>query len=198
VESWVEEARETARAAGLDASKLAAGVRERGEHDYDDEDTYDGGAGAGDDGDVPSDPFNEQWADMLDAFNQTLQQYVTVQSKKKYTVEEQAMGVEKVRTGLKQVLEESDDEEEEDDDEEEEEEDEEQGAAAASGAGALPGDGAQSVGAGGIGATAQGFVLEPEHVLLLEARGDMNLPRDFPFWSKGKPTTSTRQVAPPR
>jgi mediator of RNA polymerase II transcription subunit 8 len=186
VERWVDEARQTARDAGLDPSKLAAGVRERGEHDYDDEDTY----GMDQDDGVPSDPFNEQWADMLDAFQQTLQQYVTVQAKKKYTVEEQAMGVEKVRTGLKQTLEESDDEEEEDDEEEDENGDE---AAAAPG-----GDSFQSAGTGVSSATAQGLALEPEHVLLLEARGDMNLPKDFPFLSKRKPTGPTRQVAPPR
>lgn len=186
VERWVDEARQTAREAGLDPSKLAAGVRERGEHDYDDEDTY----GMDHDDDVPSDPFNEQWADMLDSFQQTLQQYVTVQAKKKYTVEEQAMGVEKVRTGLKQTLEESDD----DDDEEEDEEEDDNGDEAA----APGGDSFQSAGTGMSGAAAQGHALEPEHVFLLEARGDMNLPKDFPFLSKQKPAGTSRQVAPPR
>lgn len=185
VESWVDEARTTARAAGLDPSKLAAGVRERGEHDYDDEDTY----GMDQDDSIPSDPFNEQWADMLDSFQQTLQQYVTVQAKKKYTVEEQAMGIENVRTGLKQALEESDEEDEED-----EEEDEIGDEAAA----AQGGDSFQSTGTGISGAATQASMLEPEHVLLLEARGDMNLPRDFPFLSKRKATGPTRQVAPPR
>ncbi len=179
VESWVEGARETARASGIDESKLAAGVRERGEHDYDDEDTY----GMNQDDDVPSDPFNEQWADMRDAFQETLQQYVTVQVKKKYTVEEQAMGVENVRTGLRQILEESD---EEDEDEEEEEEGEDEVAAAA--------------GVGGVTAAAGGEpVLEPEHLFCLAARGDLKLiPADFPFESTRARAAATRRPAPPR
>ena len=180
VESWVEEARETARAAGLDESKLAAGVRERGEHDYDDEDTY----GMDQDDDVPSDPFNEQWADMRDAFQQTLQQYVTVQVKKKYTVEEQAMGIENVRTGLRQTLEESDDEEDEDEEEEEEEGEEEETAAP---------------GVGGPGAAGGEPVLEPEHLFCLAAKGNLNLvPADFPFESKRTQRAATRRPAPPR
>ncbi|KAL2270994.1 hypothetical protein VTJ83DRAFT_365 [Remersonia thermophila] len=190
VETWVEEARETARAAGLDATKLAAnggGRRARGEHDYgdpeDDEDEDEDPYGADDD-EVPSDPFNDQWGDMLDAFNRDLEHYVTVQSKKKYTVEEQAMGVENVRTGLRQTLEESDEE----DDEDEEDEEEEETAAQAG----------QGVGADGTGAAAQRPALQPEHILLLEARGDMNLPNDFPFWAKGRAAVTARQVMPHR
>jgi mediator of RNA polymerase II transcription subunit 8 len=178
IEGWVEEARETARAAGLDESKLAGGVRERGEHDYDDEDTYD----MDQEDDVPSDPFNEQWADMRDAFQHTLQEYVTVQVKKKYTVEEQALGIENVRTGLRQTLEESDEEEE---DEEEEEEGDEEVAAAAAGAGPAVAGGEP--------------VLEPEHLFCLAARGDLNLiPADFPFESTRARTVATRRPAPPR
>ncbi|KAK3904751.1 mediator of RNA polymerase II transcription subunit 8 [Staphylotrichum tortipilum] len=178
VESWVEEARETAHVAGLDASKLSAGMRERGEHDYDDEDTY-----GMDEDDAPSDPFTEQWADMHDIFMQSLQQYVTVQVKKKYTVEEQAMGVENVRTGLRQPLVDSDDEEDED---EEEDEAEEQAVPAAAGAGAPPAtDGKQAV--------------EPEYLFCLMARGDLRLtPRDFPFESRPAPARPTGRPAPPR
>ncbi len=179
VESWVEEARETARAAGLDESKLAGGMRERGEHDYDDEDTY----GMDQDDDVPSDPFNEQWADMRDAFQQTLQQYVTVQVKKKYTVEEQAMGIEKVRTGLEQTLEESD---EEDDDEDEDEDEEEEG------------EGEAAIASGAVPAAAAGEpVLQPEHLFCLAARGDLNLiPADFPFESTRARRVATRRPPP--
>jgi mediator of RNA polymerase II transcription subunit 8 len=165
-------------------------VRKRGEHDYDDEDTYPDA----DDDDAPSDPFSEQWAEMQDCFQQTLQQYVTVQVKKKYTVEEQAMGVERVRTGLKQTLEESDDEEDDDEDEDEEEEEEEEAAAAAGGAGA------PAVGAGGPGA-AGGQVLgmiAPEHIFYLQATGNPNLPKNVPIESRRIQTGPTRRVAPPR
>ncbi|KAK4100674.1 hypothetical protein N658DRAFT_516490 [Parathielavia hyrcaniae] len=183
VESWVEEAREAARAAGLDLGTLAVGVRERGEHDYDEEDTY----GMDLDTDVPSDPFNEQWADMRDAFQQSLQQYVTVQAKKKYTVEEQAMGIQNVRTGLRQNLEESDeeeeDEDEEDEDEEEEEEEEEEGEEEKKGA---------------SGTAGQQRALEPEHMFWLAARGNPNLSDRIPFQSKRAQIETTRRPAPAR
>ncbi|KAL2180159.1 mediator of RNA polymerase II transcription complex subunit 8-domain-containing protein [Thermothelomyces heterothallicus CBS 202.75] len=201
VENWVEEARATARAAGVDASKLAAGVRPRGVHDYDDEDAYDLGAAVNPD-DAPSDPFSEQWADMADNFRQTLQQYVTVQVKKKYTVEEQAMGIENVRTGLRQTLEESD-EEDEDEDEEEEEEEEAAGTTAAQ---AVPGAPAAAGAAGAAGAAeGQGgrrggfpVVVEPEHIFYLQAQGSFDLPRNIPLESKRVQTGATRRVAPPR
>ncbi|KAK4238092.1 mediator of RNA polymerase II transcription complex subunit 8-domain-containing protein [Achaetomium macrosporum] len=163
IESLVEEARETAQAAGLDVSKLAVGVPMRGEDDY------------GQDEDIPSDPFSEQWADMQDAFQETLQQYVTVQSKKKYTVEEQAMGIENVRTGLKQSLEESDEEDEDED----EEEDEEVQVVDAPG-----GHGVPAVGAGGPDAASGKPKLEPEHLFWLAARGDLNLPPNVPLESR--------------
>jgi mediator of RNA polymerase II transcription subunit 8 len=169
VESWVEDARETARAAGLDVSKLAAGVRERGEHDYDDEDTY-----GIDQDEVPSDPFNEQWADMRDVFQQALQQYVTVQVTKKYTAEEEAIGIENVRTGLKQNLEEESDEE---DEEEEGEEEEEKGFPGAADGKRVP---------------------EPEHLFWMAARGNANLSDKFPFESKRIQAVPLRRPAPPR
>ncbi|KAL2130396.1 hypothetical protein VTI74DRAFT_6524 [Chaetomium olivicolor] len=182
VESWVEEARNTARAAGIDPSKLAAGVRTRGEHDYDDEDNY-----GLDQDDVPSDPFNEQWADMRDAFQETLQQYVTVQVKKKYTVEEQAMGTENVRTGLKQNLEESDEEDE--DEEDEDDEDEDNAAAAAQGGPAEAGAGA---------AAGEKAVLEPEHAFWLAAQGNFNLPRNIELESQPKGNGPPKRPGPPR
>lgn len=207
VESWVEEARATARAAGVDASKLAAGVRSRGVHDYGDDDEDAFAVNPGDD-DAPSDPFSEQWADMADNFGQTLQQYVTVQVKKKYTVEEQAMGIENVRTGLRQSLEESD---EEDEDEEEEEEEEEAGtapaavqgvagvpaAAAAVAATATAAGGGSFEGQGGLGGGLPA-VVEPEHIFYLQAQGSFDLPKNIPLESKRTQTGPTRRVAPPR
>ncbi|KAJ4296968.1 mediator of RNA polymerase II transcription subunit 8 [Collariella sp. IMI 366227] len=181
VENWVEEARNTARASGIDPSKLAAGMRVRGEHDYDDEDTY-----GMDQEDVPSDPFNEQWADMRDAFQETLKQYVSVQVTKKYTVEEQAMGVENVRTGLKQNLEESDEEDEDEDEDEEEADDDDvamQGGPVGTGAGAAAG-----------GKT----LLEPEHAFWLAAQGSLNLPRNIELESQPKGSGMPKRPGPPR
>lgn len=155
-------------------------MRERGEHDYDDEDTY----GMDEDDDAPSDPFTEQWADMHDIFMQSLQKYVTVQVKKKYTAEEQEMGIENVRTGLKQALVDSDDEE--DEDEEEEDEAEEQAVPAGAGAGAPPAAGGQQA-------------VEPEFLFCLAAKGDLRLaPRDFPFESRPVQARNAGRPAPPR
>ncbi|KAL2017672.1 hypothetical protein VTK56DRAFT_1886 [Thermocarpiscus australiensis] len=178
VEGWVEDARETARAAGLDPSTLATGVRPRGANGYDDEDTY----GLDQEDEVPSDPFNEQWADMLDAFQETLQQYVTVQVKKKYTVEEQAIGIENVRTGLKRNLEESDEEDEEEEEEEEEE----------------VGPGGPAAGAGAATTAGGKPVMQPEHVFWLMATGDFTVPRNIEFVSQRKATETTKRPAPPR
>ncbi|KAH6853511.1 mediator of RNA polymerase II transcription subunit 8 [Chaetomium sp. MPI-CAGE-AT-0009] len=187
VESWVEEARATARAVGVDASKLAGGVHRRGEHDYDDEGTY---GMDEDDDDAPQDPFSEQWADMLDTFQQTLQQYVTVQVKKKYTAEERAAGIENVRTGLRQTLEESD----EDDEEEEDEEEEEEATAAAGDAGGL------AAGMGGPAAAGGKMLaaIEPEHIFYLQAQGNLHLPANVSIESKRIQAAPTRRVAPPR
>ncbi|KAL2165383.1 hypothetical protein VTH06DRAFT_681 [Thermothelomyces fergusii] len=224
VESWVEEARATARAAGVDASKLAAGVRPRGLHDYgdDDEDAFDlnpaGAAGGGGGDDAPSDPFSEQWADMADNFRQTLQQYVTVQVKKKYTVEEQAMGIENVRTGLRQSLEESDEEDEEDEEEEDDEEEEVQAGAAGGAAGTIAVQGvagapvavappAAATAGAGAGGVVEGLggpggslpaVVEPEHIFYLQAQGSFDLPKNIPLESRRVQTGATRRVAPPR
>lgn len=161
-------------------------MRTRGGNFYDDEDD---GYGMDHEDDVPSDPFNEQWADMLDAFQEELHQYVTVQVKKKYTVEEQAMGIENVRTGLKRNLEESDEEDEDEDDDEEEEED----AAAVQG-----GTGGQATGAGAPGSAAGKPFLQPEHLFWLTAKGDFNLPRNVEFESQRRTTETTKRPAPPR
>lgn len=139
---------------------------------------------------MPSDPFNEQWADIRDAFQESLHEYVTVQVKKKYTVEEQAMGIENVRTGLKRDLEESDEEYEDEDEDEEEEEEEEAAAAVPGGA---PGQ------AAGIGGPAAGKpVLRPEHLFWMAVQGNLNVPRNVEFESLRKVTETTKRPAPPR
>jgi mediator of RNA polymerase II transcription subunit 8 len=179
IESLVEEARETAQAAGLDVSQLPAGVHTREEDYY------------GQEEDIPMDPFSEQWADMQDAFQEALQQYVTVQGKRKYTVEEQAIGIENVRTGLKQNLE--SDEEDEDEDEEEEEEDDEVQIIEAPG-----GRGGPAAGAGGPDAAGGKPKLEPEHLFWLAARGNTNLPPNVPLRSRPQEAGISKRSAPPR
>lgn len=205
VESWVEEARETARAAGVDPNKLAAGLRipgggrgggqggfGGGGDGYDsEEDVY----GLGPEDEVPSDPFNEQWADMLDAFQASLTEYVTVQVKKKYTVEEQAMGVENVRTGLRRDLEESDEEEEDEEEEDEEDEEYEEVSEAAA---AQQGAGAPLTRAGVAAAAGGKLPLQPEHLFWLSVKGDLNLPPNVEFESRRKVQQKTKRPAPPR
>ncbi|KAL2261447.1 hypothetical protein VTK26DRAFT_4164 [Humicola hyalothermophila] len=182
VEHWVEEARETARAAGLDPGKLSSGTPVGGANGYHDDDY-----GLDQEDDIPSDPFNEQWADIRDAFQESLHEYVTVQVKKKYTVEEQAMGIENVRTGLKRDLEESDDEYEDEDEEEEEEEP----ALASGGA-------AGQVSGAGAGAAAGRPALQPEHLFWLAVQGNLNIPRNIDFESTRKVKETTKRPAPPR
>lgn len=177
VESLVEEARETARAAGLDASMLGGGGGTRS--GYGEDNIYgldDGGAGD-DEGDVPSDPLNEHWADIRDACHEAIKDYAMNQSREAYTIEEQAMGTKNVRTGLKRSLEEDSDEEEDDDEEDEDEDEDMGGGVAAGNAAAGPGQGVLP------GGTAP---LEPEHVLWFMSRGDLNLPRNIELESQQK------------
>jgi len=186
VESWVEEARETARAAGIDVSKLSGpggGAPTRGMNGYGDDDEY--GMDDEDEG-VPSDPFNEQWADMLETFQHSLHHYVTVQLKKQYTVEEQEMGIENVRTGLKREL------RDEDEDEDEDEEEEEEGVAGVAG-----GVASQGAGAGTAGA-AKKPVIQPEYLFWLAARGDTRVSRNIEFEAMRKVAQTAKRPAPPR
>ena len=119
---------------------------------------------------------------------------MTVQVKKKYTVEEQAMGIENVRTGLKRDLEESDDEEDEEDEEEDEDEDEDEEESAAAQGGA----GGQAVGSGAPAAATGKTMLKPEHLFWLGVQGDIDIPPNVEFESQRKETRPTRRPAPPR
>ncbi|KAK3393707.1 mediator of RNA polymerase II transcription complex subunit 8-domain-containing protein [Podospora didyma] len=165
VEGWVEEARETAKAAGLDPNKLGTtrpnGGRVGGGYGSDDDDDD---YGLGMDEDPPSDPFNDQWADIVAASDEKIGSHLSKQVAQAYTVAEQQMGIENVRTGLKRTLraEDADSSDEEDDEEDEEDEDEEMAGTERDGAD-LPLSG-------------PGQKIEPELVLWLAARGDPFLP----------------------
>ncbi|KAK1830374.1 mediator of RNA polymerase II transcription subunit 8 [Podospora conica] len=174
VEAIVENARKTARAAGIDASKLSGGEGARG--GYGDGNNYgldDGDVGEDED-EVPSDPLNEHWADIREACHNAIKDYALNQSREPYTIEEQAMGTKNVRTGLRRSLEDSDDEEDDDEDDE----DEDLGGGGSGGnAGAGPGQGVLP------GGTAR---LEPEHLLRLTGKGDMTLPKNTELVSQAK------------
>ncbi|KAK5663598.1 hypothetical protein OQA88_4029 [Cercophora sp. LCS_1] len=166
VETRVEEARETARSAGLDASKLASGKIGGGYGDDDD------GVGYEEEGGVPEDPFNELWADIRDACFEGIKEFIETQASEAYTVAEKELGTENVRTGLKRNLEEDS---EEDDDEEEEEE--------------------EMVGQGTKGAVIGGNALQPEHVLWFAARGDLSLPPNIELESQRRAREAKRPGA---
>jgi mediator of RNA polymerase II transcription subunit 8, fungi type len=160
IESLVEDARKTAKDAGVDPAKLAAGKA----YNNGEDDEY----GLDAEGDVPGDPFNERWADIFDACKEGVVEYIQTQAREGYTVEEQEMGTRNVRTGLRRSL---DDEEESEDEDEEDEEGEDEAMGAVS---------------GGKGAVTGASKLEPEVVLWFAARGDMRLPGNIEIESQKK------------
>ncbi|KAK4160977.1 mediator of RNA polymerase II transcription subunit 8 [Cladorrhinum sp. PSN259] len=186
VDKMIEASLEAANAAGLDEKKLAVGLHDRRNSYDDDPDNY----GLEDDEeDGQSDPFNEQWADCQYAFNEALKQYVAFQVKKNFTVEEQAMGIENVRTGLKRDLKDVDDE---DDEEEDEDEDEDMGMGGAVG-GAGPG-----IGAGAAAAPGAQSNIQPEHLLWMLSRGGSQLPRNIELDANRVVKVETKRAPPPR
>ncbi|KAK3950937.1 mediator of RNA polymerase II transcription complex subunit 8-domain-containing protein [Pseudoneurospora amorphoporcata] len=148
VESWVEDARSVARASGLDPSKLASSQQKTNGYDDDDDDYRD------EEEDAPSDPFNEQWADMFQVSMDSIRDYLMNQANEPYTVAEREMGVENVRTGLKRSLEEEDSEEEDEDEDEDED---------------------RPLAAAGLGKVNAANLFHPEHVLWLTSRGNMKV-----------------------
>ncbi|KAK3984840.1 mediator of RNA polymerase II transcription subunit 8 [Cladorrhinum sp. PSN332] len=187
VDDLMEESMNAARAAGLDEKKLAVGLHERRNSYDDDPDDY----GLDDEEEEgQSDPFSEQWADCLYTFNQALTQYVTVQVRKNFTVEEQAMGIENVRTGLKRELKDLEDDDDEDDEDEDEDEDMEMGG---TGSGVGAGFGGGSGTASGANPNAQ-----PEQLLWMLCRGGRNLPRVVELDANRVVKVETKRAPPPR
>lgn len=136
----------------MDPSKLASAQQKSDGYDDDDDDDY-----RDDEDDAPSDPFNEQWADMFQVSMDSIRDYLMNQANEPYTVEEREMGIENVRTGLKRSLEEEDSEEEEDDEDEDDEDEDKPLAAAA----------VEKINAANL--------FHPEHILWMAARGNMKV-----------------------
>ncbi|KAK0748023.1 mediator of RNA polymerase II transcription complex subunit 8-domain-containing protein [Apiosordaria backusii] len=183
IETKMELALEKARQSGIDASTLVS-KRRGGGRDMDDDDDEDNDYGEGDD--AGDEPTNEQWADCLYIFEGSLRDYIQVQEQKSYTVEEQEMGVENVRTGLRRNLleEESESEDEEDEEEEEEEGDGDEDLVMMDGSMEGRPGGGRGVGGGLQQQQAQQQQqgrgkagVQPEHLFWLYARGRTDLPQ---------------------
>lgn len=193
METVVEQAIEAARAAGLDEKKLAVGANERRNSYDDDLDDY----GMDEEGDQgQSDPFSEQWADCRYTFEQALKQYITGQAKRNFTVEEQEIGIENVRTGLKRKLTDEDDDEEEED--EDEDEDEEMGMGVGGMGGGTVGGSGVGMGGGPAGAPGANLNAQPENLLWLLSRGGRNLPKNIEFAANRVTRQETKRPPPPR
>ncbi|KAK4181300.1 mediator of RNA polymerase II transcription complex subunit 8-domain-containing protein [Triangularia setosa] len=196
IETKMELALEKARESGIDASTLVS--KRRGGGEMDDEEDEDYGRGDGGDDDAGDEPTNEQWADCLYIFEGSLRDYIQVQEQRSYTVEEQQMGIENVRTGLRRNLleEEESEEDEEDDDEEEEDGDEDLVMMDGSSWGRGVGGGIQqsSLQQQTRGNTA----VQPEHLFWLYARGRTDLPQRIELESKRAPVKGQVKRLPPR
>ncbi|KAK0669329.1 mediator complex, subunit Med8 [Cercophora samala] len=135
-------------------------------------------------------PNNEQWADCLWLLGQNLHSYVSVQERRNFTLEEQEMGVERVRTGLRRNLVEEEEESDEEDEEDEEEEDEDLVMMDGSGGGRGQQPGVvQASGNAGV---------QPEHLFWLYARGRTDLPPRIELESNRVPTKGQVKRLPPR
>ncbi|KAM7194276.1 mediator of RNA polymerase II transcription subunit 8 [Naviculisporaceae sp. PSN 640] len=171
VEHWAEDAREAARAAGIDVFKLkprADGGANAG-LDEEDEDAY----GYDPDAQGDSDIFNEQWADIRESCSQGIVDYIQNQANEPYTAAERAMGTQFVRTGLKRSLEEIDEDEEESDEEDSQERmDEDVVEIPKPGGASRPQQPAAA-------AVNDANKLHPEHMLWFMAKGDMNIPTNL-------------------
>lgn len=196
VETLVEAAREAALAAGIDPktsfnstedsqerkernkrARLEAEMQGYGANDDDDEDEDDNSDDS-EEGDPEPHGIGDVWFDSRAWCKTRLAEFVRDDYQDAYTAEERAMGIENVRTGLRQNLE----DEYEDDDEDEEEEDNEGDQAMTDALSAPPGTDPSSSQPGGAGPGQQvntvGPLLgeDPERLLWFAARGDRDLP----------------------
>ncbi|KAL1879339.1 hypothetical protein VTK73DRAFT_7176 [Phialemonium thermophilum] len=191
IETWVDEGRDAAIAAGIDVDvgeKLRSGSgdeygetgrRSRPTVDEEEEEEEEEGYRPEQDDDadvtVTGDPLSELWADVRDACITRVEEYVRNEDQDLYTAEERAMGTENVRTGLRRNLDEESDEDEDDDEQEDED------------------DGQRPVTSGRISAAAESSVhidltddtkptrpalrkMDPEFLLWFASRGDLDLP----------------------
>lgn len=196
VETLVEAAREAALAAGIDPktsfnstedsqerkernkrARLEAEMQGYGANDDDDEDEDDNSDDS-EEGDPEPHGIGDVWFDSRAWCKTRLAEFVRDDYQDAYTAEERAMGIENVRTGLRQNLE----DEYEDDDEDEEEEDNEGDQAMTDALSAPPGTDPSSSQPGVAGPGQQVNAAgplpgeDPERLLWFAARGDRDLP----------------------
>lgn len=196
VETLVEAAREAALAAGVDPktsfnstedaqqrkernkrAKLEAEMQGYGSNDDDDDEDEDNSDDS-EEGDPEPHGIGDVWFDSREWCKTRLAEFVRDDYQDAYTAEERAMGIENVRTGLRQNLE----DEYEDEDEDEDEEDTEGDQAMTDATSALPGSEPSSAQPGVSGAgqqvntSAPTLGEDPERMLWLAGRGDRDLP----------------------
>jgi mediator of RNA polymerase II transcription subunit 8, fungi type len=194
VETLVEAAREAALAAGIDPkasfnstedaqqrkerkkrAKMEAemqGYASNGDDDDEDEDNSDDS----EEGDPEPHGIGDVWFDSRAWCKTRLAEFVRDDYQDAYTAEERAMGIENVRTGLRQNLE--DEYEDDDEDEEEDDTDGDQAMTDVSSAPAGDDPSAQPGAGAGQQANSSGLTLgeDPERMLWFAARGDRELP----------------------
>lgn len=195
VETLVEAAREAALAAGIDPktsfnstedsqerkeskkrAKLEAEMQGFGDNDDEDEDDED--EDDSEEGDPEPHGIGDVWFDSRAWCKTRLAEFVRDDYQDAYTAEERAMGIENVRTGLRQNLE----DEYEDDDEDEDEDENEGDQTMTDASSLLPGSEPSSSQPGGAGlgqqvnTAAPSLGEDPERMLWFAARGDRDLP----------------------
>jgi mediator of RNA polymerase II transcription subunit 8 len=124
VEELVEAAREAARSAGVDPSRM---MGKKPSEDEDEEDDEDEEGYRPEDEDDGGDPLANLWEDAWTIMNEKLKEFSTREARHLFTAKEREGGAEKVRTGLRRDLagmDFEDDEEEEEDGEGDEDEEE--------------------------------------------------------------------------
>lgn len=196
VETLVEAAREAALAAGIDPktsfnstedaqqrkernkrARLEAEMQGYGSND-DDEDEDDDNSDDSEEGDPEPHGIGDVWFDSRAWCKTRLAEFVRDDYQDAYTAEERAIGIENVRTGLRQNLE----DEYEDEDEDEDDEDTEGDQAMTDASSVLPGSDPSFAQPGGAGAgqqvstSAPTLGEDPERMLWFAARGDRDLP----------------------
>lgn len=196
VETLVEAAREAALAAGIDPktsfnstedsqqrkernkrARLEAEMQGYGSNDDDDDEDEDNSDDS-EEGDPEPHGIGDVWFDSRAWCKTRLAEFVRDDYQDAYTAEERAMGIENVRTGLRQNLEDEYEDDDEDDDEEDTEGDQTMTDASSAPQGSDPSS-AQPGGAGPgqqTNTSAPMLGEDPERMLWFAARGDRELP----------------------
>lgn len=174
MEELVEAAREAARTAGVDPSRILG--KKSSEDDEEEDEDEDEEGYRPEDEDEGGDPLANLWEDAWTVMNEKLKEFSTKEARHLYTAKEREEGVERIRTGLRKDLAGMDfvDEEEDEEEEEEGDEDEEEG----------EGDGEDVVMGGQDGAhqpvEVQGppkRIIPTEELLWFMSSGQVHIPR---------------------